>query len=134
MHRTLKQEATVPAASSLRAQQLRFQKQFSEERPHEALAMKRPAQIYRASSRAMPNRLQPYEYLGHYLLRRVSRAGTIRVFKNQIFVSNALHEDFVGLEEVADGVEDVYFCFYQIGRYDLRTNKIHDIVSRVPVT
>ena len=137
MHRTLKQEATVPLASSLRAQQLRFhylRKQFSEERPHEGLAMMRPAQIYRASNRVMPIRLEPYDYPGHYLVRRVSRAGNIRVFKNQIFVSNTLHEDLVGLEEVADGVCDVYFFFYQIGRHDLRANKIHDIVSRVPVS
>jgi hypothetical protein len=59
------------------------------------------------------------------------------VFHNQIFVSNTLseidlrHEDYVGLEEVDDGVYDLYWCFYQIGRYELKTNKIHDVVSRV---
>jgi len=46
-------------------------------------------------------------------------------------VSNTLQEDYVGLEEVDDGVYDLFFCFYQIGRYELRMNKIHDIVSRV---
>ena len=30
----------------------------------------------------------------------------------QVFVSNTLQEDYVGLEEVADGVYDLYFCFY----------------------
>ncbi len=50
---------------------------------------------------------------------------------NQIFVSNTLQEDNVGLEEVDDGVYDLYFCFYQIGGYELRSNKIHDIVSKV---
>ncbi|MGH7427767.1 MAG: hypothetical protein ACREJ4_05350 [Candidatus Methylomirabilaceae bacterium] len=81
----------------------------------------------------MPGRSEAYEYPAHYLVRRVSGSGTIRVFKNQVFVSNTLQEDHVGLEEVADGVYDVYF-FYQIGRYELRTNKIHDIVSKVPVS
>ena len=79
----------------------------------------------------MPKRIEPYEYPGHYLVRRVSRAGTIRVFQKQIFVSNTLHEGYVGLEEVEDGVYDLYFCFYQIGRYDLRNNKIEDVISRV---
>jgi hypothetical protein len=52
------------------------------------------------------------------------------VFRKQIFVSNTLQEDDVGLEEVADGVYDLYFCFYQIGRrYDLQSNKIQGIVS-----
>ena len=134
MHRTLKQEATIPPTGSLRAQQRefdRFRKEFNEERPHEALGMKRPAELYRASKRPMPRQIEPYDYPAHYLVRRVSRAGTIRVFKKQVFVSNTLHEDQVGLEEVDDGLYDLFFCFYQIGRYELRTNRIHDIVSKV---
>ena len=134
MHRTLKQEATIPPASSLRAQQRkfdRFREEFNQERPHEALGMKRPGELYQASPRAMPKRIASYDYPCHYLVRRVSRAGTIRVFHKQIFVSNTLHEDYVGLEEVDDGVYDLYWCFYQIGRYELKTNKIHDVVSRV---
>ncbi len=79
----------------------------------------------------MPRKIGPYDYPGHFLVRRVSRAGTIRIFHNQVFVSNTLQEDYVGLEEVNDGMYDLYFCFYQIGRYELRMNKIHDIVSRV---
>ena len=37
----------------------------------------------------------------------------------------------MGLEGVADGVYDLYICFYQIGRYDLQANKIQGIVSKV---
>jgi hypothetical protein len=137
MHRTLKQEATIPPASSMRGQQRefdRFREEFNRERPHEALGMKRPGEVYQTSARAMPRRFEPYEYPGHYLVRRVSRAGTIRVLRRQIFVSNTLQEDYVGLEEVDDGVYDLYFCFYQIGRYDLNENRIRDIVSRVGVS
>ena len=134
MHRTLKQEATIPPGSSLRGQQRkldRFREEFNGERPHEALGMKRPGELYQASSRAMPKRIDRYDYPAHYLVRRVSRSGTIRVFHKQIFVSNTLHEDYVGLEEVDDGVYDLYWCFYQIGRYELKTNKLQDIVSKV---
>jgi transposase InsO family protein len=137
MHRTLKQEATIPPAGSLRAQQRKFdgfREEFNRERPHEALGMKRPGEIYRPSGRALPKRIEPYEYPAHYLVRRVSRAGTIRVLRRQIFVSNTLHEDYVGLEEVDDGVYDLYFCFYLIGRYDLKENRIRDIVARVGVS
>ena len=137
MHRTLKQEATIPPASSLRGQQRkldRFRTEFNRERPHEALAMKRPAEVYRPSRRRLPRRIEPYDYPGHYLVRKVSRAGTIRVLCKQIFVSNTLKEDYVGLEEVDDGVYDLYFCFYQIGRYDWRRNKIHDVVSKVALS
>jgi putative transposase len=136
MHKTLKQEATIPPASSLPGQQKRFddfRQEFNEDRPHEALEMKRPAEVYRPSSRSFPKKIETYDYPGHYLVRRVSRGGTIRVFHNQPFVSNVLQEDYVGLEEVDDGLFDVYFCFYHIGRYDLREKRIRDIVSRVPV-
>jgi len=134
MHRTLKQEATIPPGSSLRAQQKKFdvfREEFNQVRPHEAIGMKRPGEIYQASGRSMPKRIETYDYPAHYLVRRVSRAGTIRVLQKQIFVSKTLQEDYVGLEEVDDGVYDLFFCFYQIGRYKLQTNKIRDIVSKV---
>ena len=136
MHRTLKQEATIPPASSLKGQQRKFdefQQDFNEERPHEAIDMKRPAERYQPSTRQMPVKLESYDYPGHYLVRRVSRAGTIRAFGRQPFVSSTLIEDYVGLEEAADGVYDLYFCFYQIGRYDVRENRIQDVISKVGV-
>jgi|SRR3990170_3115630 len=137
MHLTLKRDATIPPAFSLQAQQFKFdhfRQEFNEVRPHQSLAMKCPADLYQPSPRPMPIRLRPYDYPDHFLVRRVSRAGTIRMLSKQIFVSNTLQEDFVALEEVDDGVYDLYFCFYQIGRYLLRDNKIEDIVSRVGVS
>jgi hypothetical protein len=96
--------------------------------------MKRPGQHYHPSTRSMPKRIEPYDYASHYLVRRVSRCGTIRVLRKQVLVSQTLNEDYVGLEEVGDGVYDLFFCFYHIGRYQLHSNKIHDIVSRVGVS
>jgi putative transposase len=93
MHRTLKQEATIPPASSLRAQQRKFddfREEFNQVCPHEAIGMKRPGEIYQASERRMPKRIETYDYPAHFLVRRVSHGGTIRVFHNQIFVSNTL--------------------------------------------
>jgi hypothetical protein len=136
MHRTLKQDATIPPASSLKGQQKKFdafREEFNRERPHEAIDMKRPAELYQPSDRQFPRKIEAYDYPGHFLVRRVSRGGTIRVLGNQPFVSNVLQEDYVGLEEVDDGVYDLYFCFYQIGRYDLRDNRVQDIVARVGV-
>ena len=137
MHRTLKQGTTHPPGSSLKSQQEKFEafrKEYNEERPHEALQMKRPAEVYQPSPREMPKRIDSYDYPKQFLVRRVSRCGTVRVFGNQVFVSQTLNEDFVGLEEVDDGVYDLYFCFYLIGRYELRTNTIHDIISKVAVS
>jgi transposase InsO family protein len=136
MHRTLKQETARPPSRTMRQQQLRFdafREEYNEERPHEALAMKRPAEIYVPSRRSMPRRIGTYDYPLHALVRRVSRCGTIRVLGKQIFVSQTINDEYVALEEVDEGMYDLYFCFYLIGRYELKRNRIHDIISKVPV-
>ena len=54
MHRTLKMEATRPSASNFLQQQAKFDAfvhEFNNERPHEALDMKFPADIYKFSTR-----------------------------------------------------------------------------------
>ena len=40
----------------------------------------------------------------------------------------------MGLEEVDEGVYDLYFCFYQIYRYELKSNRIRTIVSKLGVS
>jgi transposase InsO family protein len=54
MHRTLKIEATRPAGSNFLQQQAKFDtfvREFNDERPHEALDMKCPADVYEPSIR-----------------------------------------------------------------------------------
>ena len=54
MHLTLKKEATKPASKNFLQQQARFDKfieVFNNERPHEALEMKCPAEVYQPSPR-----------------------------------------------------------------------------------
>jgi putative transposase len=93
--------------------------------------MKRPAQLHRPSPRPFPSKIPTYDYPNHYLVRRVSRQGAIRVFCNQIFVATPLMEHYVGLEEIDDGVYDLYFCFYRIARYHHRENRLDGVISKV---
>jgi len=125
MHRTLKQESTHPPARTLQLQQVKFdefRREYNEQRPHEGIGMRRPAEVYYPSGRKMPKRIETYDYPPNALVRRVSRCGTIRVFGNQVFVSQTLNEEYVALEELDDGMYDLFFCFYLIGRYELRAN------------
>jgi putative transposase len=81
MHRTLKAEATRPPERHQAAQQARFDRfcrESNEERPHEALGDRTPVSRYRPSRRPMPTKLPEPAYPGHYLVRRVSHAGTFR--------------------------------------------------------
>jgi putative transposase len=64
MHRTLKQEATKPAAKNFLQQQGRFDEfleVFNNERPHEAIDMRYPSEIYRPhrSIRASESSITP---------------------------------------------------------------------------
>jgi hypothetical protein len=128
MHRTLKAEATRPAAATARGQQRRFdhfQREYNDERPHEALAQVPPAQHYQPSPRPYARALRAPEYPRHYETRYVSTNGGIRWHHRWVNVSHVLAEEYVGLEEVADGVWSVFFGPLLLGRLDERDYRLH---------
>ena len=136
MHRTLKKEATIPPEKNMTAQQKRFntfQQEYNEIRPHEALDMKTPAELYTNSKREMPRKLEHWDYPYHFKVRRVSRNGAIRWQSKSVTVTHTLIEEYIGFEEIDDGVYNVYYCDYLIGRFFEEINKIKDIIERVPV-
>jgi putative transposase len=65
MHRTLKAETTRPARANLLQQQERFDEfveEFNTQRPHEALGMKRPAEVFVPPTRKHPAFLPDPDY------------------------------------------------------------------------
>jgi transposase InsO family protein len=135
MHRTLKKEATIPPEKNLSAQQHRldaFREEYNTERPHEALEMKTPASVYVSSSRRIPKRIMHFDYPAHFEVRRVSRNSGIRWRRRWVQVSSTLAEEYIGFEEIEDGIHNVYFCEVLIGRFFEEVSKIKDIIERVP--
>jgi putative transposase len=123
MHKTLKGEAIRPPRSTLATQQRAFndfRRLYNDERPHEALHDRTPASLYRPSRREYAGTLPPVEYPGHFIVKRVTNAGTIRLRKRLLFLANALKQHPVGLEEVDDGVWSIHFCRVLLGRVDER--------------
>ena len=123
MHKTLKGEACRPPQSCLLSQQRAFnafRRLYNDERPHEALGDRPPAALYHPSERPYTGALPPVEYPGHFLVKRVTNAGTIRLKKRLLFVSNALQQHPVGLEEIDDGIWSIHFCRVLLGRVDER--------------
>jgi transposase InsO family protein len=123
MHKTLKAEAIRPPRATLIAQQRafnQFRRQYNEERPHQHLRGRTPAAFYRASPREYDARLLPTEYPGHFLVKRITTAGTFRFKKRLLFIAHALAPHTIGLEEVDDGVWSIYFCQVLIARLDER--------------
>lgn len=134
MHKTLKAEATKPPAGNLQAQQRkfnRFREEFNQERPHEALDQQTPASVYQPSPREMPNKLPPLEYPDRFELRYVSANGGIRWNSDWVNVSIVCAGEYVGLEEIDDGVWNVYFGPLKLGRLLERHMRIEDVYGRL---
>jgi transposase InsO family protein len=127
MHRDLKREAARPPGENLAKQQRkldRFRHRYNHERPHEALDGDFPSERWRSSTKAYSGRLRRPEYPGHFEVRKVSAAGTFRLLSGQYFLSNALREEYIGLEEVDDAIWSIVYYNTIIGRIDLKTGHI----------
>lgn len=121
MHRTLKRHTTRPAANTMASQQSSFDDfidAYNHERPHEALEMQLPADVYGSSPRPFPETLPDIEYPDYFRVKRVTHSGIIYWDNGRGYISHLLKNQWVGLDEVDDGVLDVYFSFYKLGRID----------------
>ena len=76
--------------------------------------------LYRPSPRAYTGTPPVLEYPGHFLVKRVTNATTIRFKTRLLYLSAALKAHRVGLEEVDDRIWSLYFCHVLLGRIDER--------------
>jgi transposase InsO family protein len=103
MHRTLKEEAVFPVLGTMRAQQRRFdrfRRTFNHVRPHEALGQLTPDSAYRRSVRELPRTIAELKYPTHMEARTVSARGMVSLDGREVWVSEALHHQRVGLEQL----------------------------------
>jgi putative transposase len=131
MHLTLKQEATKPAAKNFLQQQGRFDQfiqTFNHERPHAALNMRCPAEIYCASPRPY-NGLPELEYPFHDRTITVTRCGRICMGQLKINLSQAFAGQKVGVKQVEEKIWLVSFMRYDLGFFDHETCRIESAAN-----
>ena len=129
MHRTLKAETTRPPGMNSLQQQARFDafmSEFNDERPHEAIQMKAPAELYTPSSRAYDG-LPEVEYPFHDRDILVTNCGRICMMRKKINVSTVLAGQKLGITEVDDGIWLVSFMHYDLGYIDLEQRTLQTI-------
>jgi len=129
MHRTLKQETTRPPGMNALQQQDRFDRfvnEFNDERPHEALDMKMPAELYSPSSRRYDG-LPDLDYPFHDRDVTVTNCGRICMHRKKINVSTVLAGQNLGIKEVDDGIWLVSFIRYDLGYIDLEQRTLQTI-------
>lgn len=130
MHRTLKRQAVKPVHPTCARQQRqfdRFREEYNTERPHESLDQETPASRYTTSPREYRRRLPSTVYPGHFLVKKVTTAGTMRFQRGLIYRANALVDQPVRLEETDDGIWRwrIYFNTVLIGTLNERNGIVH---------
>ena len=129
MHLTLKKETVRPPGANSLQQQARFDdfiKEFNTERPHEALDMKCPADVYTPSRKpyaGLPDLTYPF----HDRDVLVTACGRICIYRKKINLSIVLAGQRVGIKEVDDGIWIVSFMRYDLGYIDLEAKTLQPL-------
>jgi len=129
MHLTLKKEATKPAAANVLQQQARFDafvEQFNQERPHQALGMKVPADLYVRSPRVYRG-LEELTYPFHDTTMTVTHCGRICFKGHKVNLSQVFAGQNVGVTQVGDRIWLVTFMQYDLGYFDDETCRLEPI-------
>jgi len=129
MHLTLKKEATQPAAANFLQQQARFDdfiEIFNNQRPHEGLNMKCPAEVYQPSTRTYQG-LPAIDYPFHDKIIVVTNCGRICLGRKKINFSTVFAGQAVGIKEVHDDIWLVSFMDYDLGYFDLETRVLEPL-------
>lgn len=121
MHLTLKRETTRPAQANSLAQQGvfdNFQEEFNTERPHEALGMRCPSEVYVPSPRPYTG-LPELTYPFHDREVLVTSCGRICIHRKKVNLSTVFAGQNIGLKEVEENTWLVSFMHYDLGYIDL---------------
>ena len=126
MHLTLKKEATKPAARNLLQQQARFDDFIdchNNERPHQALAMHYPAELYQPSTRQYHG-LGELDYPFHDRTVTVTQCGRVCMGHRKINLSTVFAGQNVGVRQLTDRIWLISFMHYDLGFFDDETCRL----------
>ena len=98
---------------------------YNNERPHEALGMKCPSDIYVPSNRVYRDDVKKYEYSGKYHVIKVNCWGYVRFDRWQIYLSETIIDEYIEFRPNPNG--DTFIACYRnfgIGEFDVHTGKL----------
>ena len=120
LHKDISRELEAMGQSDQAALDL-WRQTFNHERPHEALGLRCPGEVYRASKRKYEGTPQDLDY-PQMCSRRVCQHGTIKVDGERLFLSTSLAGWSVGLKPIATNSLEVWFGHLLLGEADLATS------------
>ena len=107
-------------------QRTAVESEFDAERPHQALDMKCPAELYTASPRSclgLPDLAYPF----HDRDLVVTTCGRLCLHRKRINISAVLAGQKLGIKEVDDGIWLVSFMHYDLGYFDLEQRTLQTL-------
>ena len=129
MHLTLKRDATKPAAPNFLQQQARFDafvECYNHERPHQALSMRVPGELYTPSTRPYRG-LTDVTYPFHDWTAVVTHCGRLCFDRRKVNISQVFAGQQVGVRQVSDRIWLVSFMDYDLGYFDDETCRLEPI-------
>lgn len=120
MHLDISRELEGQSVTDRQAVLDEWRHTFNHERPHEALGMKCPAQVYEKSTRAYEGTPSDLDYEAMDK-RKVSVIGRISLGKNDYFISQALSGWSVGVQNCGIGLWNVWFGGLLLGQIEEAT-------------
>jgi putative transposase len=118
-----------PAGLNFLQQQARFDDFvdiYNNERPHEALGMKYPAEFYQPSTRHYQG-LPDIDYPFHDQIVVLTSCGRICLDRKKINFNTVFAGQAVGIKEVHDDIWLVSFMDYDLGYFDLETRVLEPL-------
>ena len=120
MHLTLKKEVCKPAAQNFLQQQARFDEfiqEYNHQRPHQALKMQYPGELYKPSNRQYTG-LPDVDYPMADKVITVTQCGRICLHNKKINFSEVFAGQNVGIKEINNKIWLVSFMNYDLGYFD----------------
>lgn len=131
MHLTLKKDATRPAGENHLQQQGKFDdfiEHYNCERPHQALDMKFPSELYSSSPRKYKG-IEPAQYPLHDRTVDVTHCGRICIGKKKIHLSHVFAGYSVGIRQIEEPIWLVSFMNYDLGFFDTISSRFEPLAN-----
>lgn len=136
-HRTLKSEllnhTVIHDLTDADNQLQTWRKKYNHIRPHEALDMKCPGDVYIPSNRTYTSQIKKYEYGGQYHVIKVNSWGYVRFDKFQTYLSETMADEYVEFRPNPHG-DSFWLCYrnFKIAEFDADTGeRLNRNISRL---
>lgn len=133
LHKDIAAEVAARVQPDKRAQQAAldlWREEYNNQRPHESLQDRCPAEVYRRSTRALPPAPVRLDYGPGYFLRKVTANGSIKWAGQLVQITTTLAGWEVGLRLSSADRLEAWFNYLHLGAIDLQTYRFGSAPSR----